>query len=138
MRRGWLVLAAGIALGGCAGEGEAPPKGAPAVGAVPGAFASIEAEILVPKCSRAGCHAGARPAGELDLSRGNAYGGLVGVAAARRPERLLVTPGNAEGSYLLDRLVPGGDTPLMPVGAPPLSEAELERLRDWIQGGAKP
>lgn len=138
MHRGWLVLAAGAALWGCSGGGDPPTQGRPAVGTEAGVFASLEAEILVPKCSRAGCHVGERPAGQLDLSRGKAYGELVGVPAARRPERLLVAPGDAEGSYLLDRLAHGGDTPFMPLGGAPLSEAELERLREWIRGGAKP
>ncbi|MDW7711531.1 MAG: hypothetical protein SCH98_13765 [Deferrisomatales bacterium] len=139
MGRRWLLLAAAVALWGCGGSGESPSAAAPGPGAPSvGGFAAIEAEILVPRCSAVGCHGGARPAGQLDLSAGRSHGELVGVASARRPERLLVAPGNPDGSYLLERLAPGGDTPLMPLGAPRLSEEELERLREWIREGAHP
>ncbi len=140
MRRGWIALAAGAALwvGGCSG-GEAPPKAAaPAAPAgEASAFAGLEAEILVPKCARAGCHGGDGAAGGLDLSRGKAHADLVGVAASRRPDRLLVSPGDPEGSYLMQRLVAGGDSPRMPLAAAPLTDAEVEAIRAWIRDGAK-
>lgn len=130
---GWALASAVFlaAGGGCSGGGTpaAPPQG--------GAFRAIEQEVFAPRCVRAGCHGGDHPAGNLDLEIGRAYDSLVGVAAERRPGRLRVDPGNPEGSYLVERLTPGGDTPRMPVGGKPLSEAELEAVRTWIRDGAK-
>ncbi len=124
-------LASALAVGGCSGGTEAPK--APAQSA----FQAIEAELLGPRCASGGCH-GSSAAGGLDLSPGKAHGALVGVAAQRRPDKPLVAPGNPDGSYLWERLTPGGDTPLMPLGSPALGEADLARLREWIQAGAKP
>jgi len=138
MRRRWTVVAASAALGiwGCSG-GEAPPKATPPATGAASAFSRLEAEILVPKCARAGCHSGSGASGKLDLSRGAARRDLVGVAAVRRPDRILVNPGDPEGSYLVQRLVAGGDSPRMPLAAAPLSEAEVEAIRSWIRDGAK-
>lgn len=137
MRRIWIVLCGAAVLWGCSGGGEQASKGPPTSEGAASAFAAIEAEILVPACARAGCHAGERPAGELNLSPGKAYADLVDVPAARRPDQLHVKPGDPEGSYLVQRLVPGGDTPLMPLGGRPLPEADIERIRAWIRDGAK-
>lgn len=104
-----------------------------------GTFASIEAEILVPRCaSQPGCHLGSAPAGRLDLEAGVALGNLVGVKAERRSERLRVAPGDPAASYLVQRLEPGHDTPLMPLGGDPLPAGELNRIKEWIAQGAKP
>jgi hypothetical protein len=129
----------GLAAAGCGkgGEEKARPE-LPTAGAVPGPFAAIETKILAPKCtSQAGCHGGTPPAGGLDLGEDAAYGNLVGVKASRRPERLRVAPGDPDGSYLVNRLLPGGDTPPMPLGGPPLSPAEIEAIKGWIRDGAK-
>ncbi len=46
----------------------------------------------------------------------------------------VITPGEPEESLLLQQVE--GDEPAMPQDAPPLSAAELQRLRDWIAAGA--
>jgi hypothetical protein len=49
----------------------------------------------------------------------------------------LVEPGHALDSHLLTVVSPDGDAPpLMPRDADPLSDAELQILRDWIDKGA--
>ena len=131
---GAMVLAAGLAAG-CStheGGGEAAPQDGYS------AFQGIEREIFVPHCVRVGCHGGETPAGGLNLSEGNAYRDLVGVKASRRPESLRVDPGHPDASYLMNRLEAGGDSPRMPLMAKPLSEADFDRIRTWIQDGAKP
>jgi hypothetical protein len=119
-------------LAGCKGGEEVPTP-------VPeSTFGALEREILGPKCAaQSGCHAGPEPAGKLDLSPGKAFGNLVAVRAERRPELFRVAPGDPEGSYLLQRLSAGGDTPRMPLGAAELPAAELERIRAWIREGGK-
>ncbi|MBI5014550.1 MAG: hypothetical protein HZB55_03550 [Deltaproteobacteria bacterium] len=147
-RPGWVIagVLAGLAALGCgkgaeekAADTATPPPGNAAPAAEPaGAFAAVESQILVPKCAHAdGCHAGPVPAGGMDLGAGVAYQDLVGVKATRRPERLRVAPGDPEGSYLLNRLTPGGDTPPMPLGGPSLSAAEIDAIRAWVRDGAR-
>lgn len=140
MRRVFVALFVAGALGACGRAEEKKPDAAPPPAAAPGGvFAAIEAEILVPRCAaQPGCHQGGAPAGGLDLEAGRAHANLVGVKAGRRPDRLRVAPGDPAASYLVERLTPGHDTPLMPVGADPLPAAELERIRAWIQEGARP
>lgn len=132
-RAGWWWIAAAAAVAGCTG-GDGGSSRPPASTA---AFRAIEQEIFAPRCVHEGCHGGENPAAGLDLEAGHAYDNLVGVAASRRPQRLRVDPGNPDGSYLLERLTAGGDTPRMPLGSAPLSDAELETLRAWIREGAK-
>ncbi len=132
MRR-WMTGVTAVAmLMGCeAGEKPKPPEeGSP--------FQTIVADIFLPRCATPGCHRGENPSGKLDLSEGAAYAGLVGVHAHRRPERLLVDPGNPGGSYLVERLGTAGDTPAMPMGGKALAPEDVERIREWIRGGAKP
>jgi len=142
MRRWTLCVLAAGALAACGkGGGDKPPaaEAPPTPAAAPSAFAALEAQVLVPRCAAGGgCHSGAAPAGGLDLSAGNAHKNLVGVKAARRPERLRVAAGDPEGSYLVQRLSQGGDSPLMPLGGEPLPAADVERLKAWIADGAKP
>lgn len=136
-----IIAFGALALGGCSGGEQALPAGGQ--GSPPtrsaSVFGALEQEVFRSRCAnQTGCHIGPKPAGNLDLSPGHAYQDLVGVKAERRPDRLRVAPGNPEGSYLMERLSPGDDTPQMPWGGPPLSSAELDRIRAWIEGGAKP
>lgn len=105
-------------------------------------FAAIQKLIFENKgCTAAACH-GAAKVGGLDLRAEHSYESLVdaratGSAGAR------VLPGSATTSYLYQKLQaatkPGsveiGGSP-MPIGAPPLTENELEAVRLWIFKGA--
>ena len=53
---------------------------------------------------------------------------------------ILVVPENTVASYLLDKLTDGAAFcgTLMPMGLPPLSESELDLIREWIEAGAPP
>ena len=48
-----------------------------------------------------------------------------------------ITPGDASSSYLLDLIKPTNGKATMPKDADPLSEAEIELIRQWIDAGAK-
>jgi hypothetical protein len=130
----WLIAGLGPACGGRQEPSAEVSKPAETSHVLP----SLEERIFVPRCAGEGCHRGARAAGNLDLSKGAAYRALVGVRAERRPDRLRVRPGAPEGSYLLERLVEGGDTPTMPVGSAVLAPEEVEEIRRWIREGAAP
>ncbi|MCA9131697.1 MAG: hypothetical protein KDA45_01015 [Planctomycetales bacterium] len=93
-------------------------------------FARDIAPILSQNC--VACHNAKKPEGGLDLESHTALmqGGDSGQA---------VTAGDTDDSYLLDRVTDADDR--MPpddntVGAKPLTEAELDLLRRWIEAGA--
>src|ERR1700682_3109963 len=79
--------------------------------------------IFEARCAR--CHSGASPQAGLDIRTrtGLLNGGTTGPA---------VVSGSAEKSLLYQRVRSGQ----MPFGGPPLSGAELELIRNWIDRGA--
>lgn len=102
------------------------PAASPAPPQTPGASISFEREIrpiFARACVR--CHGGA--AG-LWLDRYE----RVMAGSARGP---VVIPGNPEASELYWRIT-GRSQPAMPLGGPPLSPEEIERIRQWIAAGA--
>ena len=75
---------------------------------------------------------------------GDAYENIVGVFATGA-NRQLVAPGNPDGSYMVNKLDGSFDDPEvngsggpMPLVMDPLSDAELELIRTWIEQGASP
>ena len=108
------------------------PQAPPAPG-----FARDVLPILQANCT--GCH---RPGGfgPFSLLPNAAHANLVDVASAQAPLDL-VTPGDADASYLVHKLAGthrdvGGGGSQMPRGRPALSQAEQELIREWIQAGA--
>ncbi len=90
-------------------------------------FARQVHPIFVKKCFR--CHSASTKQGGLSLERLEEVvrGGASGAA---------VVPGAAAES-LLYRRVAGSAEPRMPMGMPPLSEAEIGAIGGWIDEGAK-
>jgi hypothetical protein len=94
--------------------------------------------IFTASCSASGCHAGARPKESLSLEPGKSYGALVGKPASQCGERLLVKPGDAAQSYLVQKIMgvelcSGSQMPKAGQGLP---AAELGKITDWICQGA--
>jgi hypothetical protein len=127
-----MNAAAGMGAAGCGGE----------------SFAAIYQSILADKtynCSGPLCHgrdaAGLPMVGNLSLSNAQvAYMQLVSKSSdsamcAGKPR---VVPGDAKGSLLIQKL--RGDTTAcgapMPVAADEITEDQLKRIIDWINGGA--
>ena len=91
------------------------------------AFEREVAPVLLSRCVE--CHHAGEPSGGLDLTtrEGLLAGGESGT---------VVEPGDAEGSYLLARVV-DGEMPPPEQGKPrPLGASEADRLRRWIEAGA--
>jgi hypothetical protein len=84
------------------------------------------------------------PAGNLILETGQSYAQLVGVppdvSTARDAGLLRVDAGHPENCFLLIKLEgpPPDQGSRMPLNDSPLSEAEIQRIRDWIAQGAHP
>ena len=102
---------------------------------------SIQANVFAVSCAFSGCHSG--PAGPglptgLDLSSADAsFAVLVNVASVEVPTVQRVAPGDADASYLVQKLegtaAVGGQ---MPAGSPPLDQATIDVVRAWIDSGA--
>lgn len=86
------------------------------------------------------CHQDELPYASLSVEPESAYQMLVG-APATEADMERVAPGNPDRSYLLlkisgrNKFVKGGGVG-MPLGALPLSAAEVDLVRRWIQQGA--
>ena len=97
-------------------------------------------EILNEHCLP--CHSSdneaGRPRAGLDLSASNMPGSMIAVRSHQLADTFLVNPGHPDESYLVEKIVT--DSPSrggrMPQDMPPLSDAEIETIRDWILGGA--
>ena len=129
---GALLLA--MASGACGDDTPTTPSGPTAP-----TLTTIQTQIFDPRCS--GCHTdvGRNPAAGLILKSGSAFFNLVGVASSNNPGATRVIAGNANGSYLVQKLE--GATGIvgvrMPQNGPPyLSDAQVKLIRDWITAGA--
>lgn len=101
-------------------------------------LSNIQATLFNTSCAVSGCHRGSAAPLGLDLSPGNAHGNLVNVSSQEVPDLLRVEPGNPDDSYLV-RKIEGGPNIVgerMPRGRPPLTDAQIQRIRAWIEDGA--
>ncbi len=106
----------------------ASPATTPAVPLLPPDFERDLSPLFEAKC---GCH-GPEPAvfPPLDPTA------LIGIGSQRQPERVLVEPGHALRSYLVQRVLegyPGVRGLPMPVEAP-LTDAEQRLIVSWVEG----
>lgn len=102
---------------------------------------SIQANVFTPSCGFAGCHSGPAgpglPAG-LDLSSAEgSFASLVSVASVEVPALERVTPGDADQSYLIQKLEGTAAVGAqMPLGGPFFDQATVDVIREWINAGA--
>lgn len=94
--------------------------------------------IFNKSCAFASCHDASAAAG-LDLSTGKAHANLVNVASTNDPAKVRVIPNDADSSYLYIKIIgdPGDGTLQMPIGGNPLSDNEIQLIKNWIDAGAK-
>jgi methionine-rich copper-binding protein CopC len=100
---------------------------------------SLQETVFGPICS--GCHTGPAgpdlPSGQ-DLSSAEAtYANLVEVPSLEVPDLLRVNPGNADASYLVQKLEGTADVgERMPLNGDPLPAETIAAIREWIGAGA--
>lgn len=100
-------------------------------------FDSIQANVFEPLCEH--CHAGANAPRGLRLDAANSYALLVGVPSGQRPSVLRVAPGDANNSYLIQKLEgTAGIGERMPAGLPAVPQSDINIIRQWITDGAQP
>ncbi|HZR82262.1 MAG TPA: hypothetical protein VFD92_14305 [Candidatus Binatia bacterium] len=156
-RRQPLQLAAGCilacAIAACSSGGGSPAQAPsnPDTGPGPvggcdesfdGTFAAIQKVIFEGQgCAQDACHGSARSGG-LDLRPGRSYANLI-EAPSTSSSHPRIQPGEPGESFLYLKLLAAtrpdsvhvAGSP-MPLGREPLSEARLEAVRLWIEGGA--
>ncbi len=116
------TLASDFVLGFVAGSADGPREPLPPVD-----YEVDLAPIFEEKCD---CH-GPEPAVFPPLDPGS----MLGVASQRQPDRLLVQPGRALGSYLVQRILedyPGVRGLPMPLEAP-LTRSEQRLVVSWVE-----
>ncbi len=144
-QRSGLLLAALFSLGvyGCtAGSGEGLDiSGRPLSegGDLPLAatLESIQANLFNPSCVV--CHSGAGAPLGLRLDAASSFTNLVAVPSRQDGSFLRVAPGEPDQSYLIKKLegtASAGEQ--MPLGGPPIPQATIDFVRQWITDGALP
>jgi uncharacterized protein (TIGR03118 family) len=107
----------------------------------PVTLSQIQATVFTPHCS--GCHNGSNaPGGALpgsqNLTAGNSFAALVGVASLEEPALRRVKAGDTDNSYIVQKLegLAGITGSRMPLGGPFLDQATIDQIKLWIQSGA--
>ncbi|MBI3186879.1 MAG: Ig-like domain-containing protein [Gammaproteobacteria bacterium] len=113
---------------------QAPPSGG---GGLQATWRSIQDNVFTPICIV--CHSGASAPEGLRLDEANSYAMLVGVTSQQVPTLLRVSPGNANNSYLIQKLegAAGITGSQMPRGGTPLPQTTIDIIRQWINAGAE-
>jgi len=103
----------------------------------PASFDALHRDVIRPSCAsvEAFCHHGQF---EPNLTTpALAYNSLVRRPGIELFDRHRVTPGDPAGSLLIDKLRDrAGVATLMPLGAPPMPEGDIQRIEQWIEDGA--
>jgi hypothetical protein len=134
-----LVLSLALVLAACGNlETITGPDG---VGGDPidqtATFTRVQNEIFTPTCARIGCHHPVGQQSQLVLTAGRAYAEIVGRPSVENPSLMRVAPNDVTNSYLYRKITGAGITgDRMPQGLPPLSDAEIALVRNWIRRGA--
>ena len=88
-------------------------------------FQSEVLPILTQRCALSGCHVAGGPRGiDLRTYESVLQGGQRGA---------IVVAGNAPGSEIVNQIATGD----MPPGGPPLDDAQVQLITDWINDGAE-
>ena len=100
-------------------------------------FTRVQNEIFTPTCATIGCHHPIGQQSQLVMIAGQAYGNLVNVSSVEMPQLRRIQPGDFANSYLYRKITGAGITgDRMPQSLPPLSDAQIKLVRDWIRRGA--
>ena len=99
-------------------------------------FQSIQDNVFTPVCVR--CHSGAGAPEGLQLDAAHSYALLIGVPSVEDPSLPRIKPSVPDSSYLVLKLQgsPGILGAQMPFGGPPLPQATIDVIRQWITNGA--
>jgi hypothetical protein len=121
------------------GELKSPtePVGGPLPPDPTATFTRVQTEIFTPTCATIACHDPLGQQSQLVLTAAGAYANTVGVSSVEMPQLQRIRPGDPTNSYLYRKITGAGITgDRMPLNKPPLSDAQIALVRDWIRRGA--
>lgn len=140
MRRWIFVFGLGLLAVGCGGGDD----GTGGIQSAPNAVTlqQVQSAVFTQSCALSDCHRGASAPFGLDLSAGETLDNVLGVASFEKPEFDRVERFNPTDSYVYMKVTGdlriGGDS-MPPLGlAPPLTDQQIDLLRQWIEQGALP
>ncbi|PYQ27012.1 MAG: hypothetical protein DMF56_21925 [Acidobacteria bacterium] len=100
-------------------------------------FTRVQNEVFTPTCGIVACHHPIGQQSQMVLTAGRAYNETVNVTSVEMPSLKRVTPGDVANSYLYRKITGAGITgDRMPQTLPPLSDAQIALIRNWIRRGA--
>ena len=102
-------------------------------------FTRVQTEIFTPSCAVIGCHdpLGQSSSGGMILTAGQSYAQIVNRPSTEMPNLMRIAPNDFANSYLYRKITGAGITgERMPLSSPPLSQAEIDLVRNWIRRGA--
>jgi hypothetical protein len=100
-------------------------------------FTRVQTEILTPTCTNLGCHDPLGQSSSLVLTASVSYSNLVNRPSVEMPQLMRVAPNDPSNSYLYRKITGAGITgDRMPLSKPPLTDAQIKLVRDWIRRGA--
>jgi hypothetical protein len=132
-----LVVA--ITAVACGSSSPAGPTSTSSTASTAPTLTQIQTQIFDPGCTSCHSDVGRTPSSGLNLKSGAAFSNLVGVASVGLPGAVRVIAGNANGSYIVQKLegAPNIAGLRMPRNGPPyLTDAQVKMIRDWITAGA--
>jgi hypothetical protein len=132
------VLLLLIGTVGC-GELKTPtsPIGGPQPPDPTATFTRVQAEVFTPNCTTIACHDPLGQQSQMVLIAGRAYANTVNVASVEMPSLRRIAPNDPANSYLYRKITGAGITgDRMPLQQPPLSDAQIALVRNWILRGA--
>jgi hypothetical protein len=134
----WTALVLVLGTIGC-GELKTPtsPIGSPQPPDPTATFTRVQNEVFTPSCTTIACHDPLGQQSQMVLLAGRAYSNTVGVSSIEMPSLQRIAPNDPGNSYLYRKITGAGITgDRMPLQQPPLSDAKLQLVRDWIRRGA--
>ena len=100
-------------------------------------FTRVQNEIFTPTCARIGCHDRIGQQSSQVLVAGEAYANIVNHPSVEMPSLMRIAPLDPANSYLYRKISGSGITgDRMPQALPPLTDAQIKLVRDWIRRGA--
>jgi hypothetical protein len=112
------------------GEGDDPS------GPMTASFSSIQSHVFTPMCTA--CHSGSAAPRGLRLDAANSFALLVNTPSGGVPSLMRVKPGDADNSYLVQKLEGHAAVGArMPLGGPYLDASAMALIRQWINNGAQ-
>lgn len=91
--------------------------------------------VFASTCALSNCHKGPDGTLGLVLDPGAAYDNIVDKPALTS-DKLLIAPGDVNGSYILDRLQAINGATIMPPVGDPVPAASIEAIKCWVAAGA--